>query len=159
MRSPLAACALAALLAPAALAAQQTADAEVVAVVRAFFDGMRSKDTAALRVLTHPSARLIGTGPTQEGQLRVDEVPMDRFLQIVAGAPGTLDEKIWDPEVRVDGDLATVWTQYAFYYDGKFSHCGVDAFQLARIAEGWKVVQIADTRRTAGCPTPPADAK
>jgi hypothetical protein len=52
-----------------------------------------------------------------------------------------------------------VWTPYAFYYDGNFSHCGVDSFQLARTAEGWKVVQIADTRRTQGCPTPPADAK
>jgi Putative lumazine-binding len=159
MKPTAVALAFTALLPLRALPAQQAADAEVVAVVRAFFDGMRSKDTAALRALTHPSARLLGTGPTQEGQLRVDEMPMDRFFQMVAGTPGVLDEKIWDPEVRVDGDLATVWTQYAFYYDGKFSHCGVDAFQLARTAEGWKVVQIADTRRTTGCPTPPEHAK
>jgi hypothetical protein len=159
MRTTIAALGFTALLFPGALPAQQPADAEVVAVVRAFFDGMRSKDTAALRSLVHPSARLLGTGPTQEGQLRVDEVPMERFFQMVAGAPGLLDEKIWDPEVRVDGHLATVWTQYAFYYDGKFSHCGVDAFQLARTAEGWKVVQIADTRRTEGCPAPPEHAR
>jgi ketosteroid isomerase-like protein len=145
---------LAALAVPGPARGQQAPD-EVLAVVRQFFDGMRAKDTAAIRALTHPSARLLGAGPNREGTLRVEETPMDRFLQIVGSAPGTLDEKIWDPEVRVDGDLATVWTQYAFYYDGNFSHCGVDAFQLARTADGWKVVQIADTRRTAGCPTPP----
>jgi ketosteroid isomerase-like protein len=151
--------ALAALLGPASTLAQQLAQDEVVAVVHRFFDGMRAKDTTALRALIHPSARLLGTGPNREGQLRVEETAMDRFFQMVGSAPGTLDEKIWDPEVRIDGDLATVWTPYAFYFDGNFSHCGVDAFQLARTAEGWRIVQIADTRRTAGCPTPPPHAK
>lgn len=160
MRVSTAALALSALLGPGSAAAQQTASHdEVVAVVQRFFDGMRAKDTTALRALVHSSARLLGTGPSREGQLRVDEVPMDRFFQMVGSAPGKLDEKIWDPEVRIDGDLATVWTPYAFYYDGNFSHCGVDSFQLARTAEGWKIVQIADTRRTAGCPTVPAHAK
>lgn len=159
MRSLAPGVALAALLCPLPALAQQPARDEVVAAVRAFFDGMRSKDTAAVRALTHSSARLLGTGPDRQGQLRVEEVTMDRFLQTVASAPGTLDEKIWDPEVRVDGDLATVWTQYAFYYDATFSHCGVDAFQLARTPDGWKIVQIADTRRNTGCPTPPPHAK
>jgi hypothetical protein len=159
MKAVTAALALLTLLGPVSASTQQAGQDDVVAVVYRFFDGMRAKDTTALRGLVHPSARLLGTGPTREGQLRVEEVPMDRFVQMVGSAPGTLDEKIWDPEVRIDGDLATVWTPYAFYYDGTFSHCGVDSFQLARTAEGWKIVQIADTRRTAGCPTPPAHAK
>jgi hypothetical protein len=159
MRVSVVALACAALLGPATARAQQPAQDDVVAVVHRFFDGMRAKDTTALRALIHPSARLLGTGPDRDGQLRVEEVAMDRFFRMVGSAPGTLDEKIWDPEVRIDGDLATVWTRYAFYVDGNFSHCGVDSFQLARTAEGWKIVQIADTRRTAGCPTPPPHAK
>jgi hypothetical protein len=150
-----------ALLAPGlpSPARAQQAQAEVLAVVYRFFEGMRSKDTALVRATLHASARLIGAGTDRQGQLRVDEVPMDRFIQTVATAPGKLDEKIWDPEVRIDGDLATVWTQYVFHYDGNFSHCGVDAFQLARTTDGWKIIQIADTRRNAGCPTPPATAR
>ena len=34
----------------------------------------------------------------------------------------------------------------------QFSHCGVDAFQLAKYQEGWKVVTLADTRQREGCP-------
>jgi hypothetical protein len=34
----------------------------------------------------------------------------------------------------------------------------VDAFQLLRTAEGWRIASLADTYETAGCPerTPPA---
>jgi hypothetical protein len=150
--------ALGALLGPASASAQQ-AEAEVLAVIRTFFDGMRSKDTAALRSALHADARLMSTGRDQAGNLVVRSDAMDGFLRTVATVPRHFDEKIWDPEVRVDGDLATVWTWYAFYLDGTFSHCGVDAFQLARAADGWKIIQIADTRRTEGCPPTPPHAK
>jgi hypothetical protein len=150
--------ALAATALPSAATAQEAAG-EILAVIQTFFDGMRSKDTSAIRSATHPSARLLSTGRNEQGMLRVDEMTMDRFLRIVAGAPGKMDEKVWNPEVRIDGDLATVWTPYAFYYDGTFTHCGYDAFQLARTGDGWKIVQIADTRQETGCPEVPADAK
>jgi hypothetical protein len=53
--------------------------------------------------------------------------------------------------VHVDGPLAVVWTDYAFFAGQKFSHCGVDAFQLARTPAGWRIVALADTRKTEGC--------
>ena len=55
------------------------------------------------------------------------------------------------PIVQVDGNLASVWVEYSFYIGPRLSHCGVDAFQLARDASGWKIVAIADTRRRLGC--------
>ena len=64
------------------------------------------------------------------------------------------DERIWDAEVRVDGNLATAWMKYAFYAGDEFSHCGVDAFQLFKGVDGWKVFHVADTRRREGCETP-----
>ncbi|MEI2720897.1 MAG: hypothetical protein V9E87_12310 [Gemmatimonadales bacterium] len=62
-----------------------------------------------------------------------------------------LDERIYDPEIRIDGGLATVWTFYAFFVGERLSHCGVDAFQLARTSEGWKIIALADSRQTTGC--------
>jgi hypothetical protein len=44
---------------------------------------------------------------------------------------------------------------YSFYLGDKFSHCGVDAFLLARDGTEWKVVSLADTRRRQGCPDQP----
>ena len=30
-------------------------------------------------------------------------------------------------------------TPYDFWIDGKFSHCGIDAFDLIKTEEGWKL--------------------
>ena len=81
----------------------------------------------------------------------VETTSIDDFVKAIGGAKVSLNERIWDSEVRVDGDLATVWTKYDFLRAGAFSHCGVDAFQLARTPEGWKIIQIADTHRQEGC--------
>ncbi len=72
-------------------------------------------------------------------------------------AVGTPHAEVWDERlrntaVRVDGPLASVWTEYAFYAGPRFSHCGVDARQLARTAAGWRIVALVDTRQRTGCP-------
>lgn len=136
---------------PAPLAAQSPEES-VLEIVTRLFDGMRAADSAAVRATFHESARLVATGG--EGEDAVRFLPVDAFVRAVGNATGEWDERFWDPEVRIDGDLATVWTEYAFYLDGDFSHCGVDAFVLARTGEGWKIVSIADTRRTEGCDVP-----
>jgi hypothetical protein len=43
---------------------------------------------------------------------------------------------------------------YAFFAGDTFSHCGVNAFQLFKGADGWKIFHIADTRRREGCEMP-----
>jgi hypothetical protein len=47
--------------------------------------------------------------------------------------------------------MAAVWTPYNFYYNGQFSHCGVNSFQVIRFKDGWKIQYIIDTRRRTGC--------
>lgn len=137
------------------LAAQHgETEQEVIDVVVGLFDAMRDKDTVALRAVFHQSARLTSAVTNGEGQPVVNEVPIDRFVQAIAGAQPYLDEQLWDIEVRIDGNLATVWTKYAFFADRTFSHCGVDAFQLAMTGAGWKIIQVADTRQREGCDLP-----
>lgn len=129
-------------------------EAEVLGIVQALFDGMRAADSAAVRATLHPEARLVGVADGEGGPaLRAES--MDGFVTAV-GTPHeeTWDERTWNPEVRIDGRLATVWVPYAFYLGGTFSHCGVDAFQLYESGEGWKIFQIADTRRREGCEIP-----
>ena len=69
--------------------------------------------------------------------------------RVVSGGMGII--RIWDPEVRIDGDLAQVWAYYTFHRNGAFSHCGVDAFMLLKVGGEWKITQLADSRRTTGC--------
>lgn len=60
---------------------------------------------------------------------------------------GQLDEKIVFEFVHIDSYLASVWTPYRLYVDGKFIHCGVDSFQLIRKNGSWKISHLIDTRR------------
>ena len=69
----------------------------------------------------------------------------DDFAANIARQTTPMIERMWDPEVRIDGPVATLWTAYDFYRGAEFSHCGTDAFQLAKTAEGWKVVVISYT--------------
>jgi hypothetical protein len=119
------------------------------------FDAMRAGDSTAMRAALHPSATA-ATASLREGVPTLTrETSLDGFVQAV-GTPheDVWDERIWDAEVEVDGPLATAWMKYAFYAGETFSHCGVDAFQLFKGQDGWKIFHIADTRRQEGCETP-----
>jgi hypothetical protein len=64
---------------------------------------------------------------------------------------GAADERIKIESIKIDADLATVWTPYQFYYQEKFSHCGVNTFTLVRQKGEWKINYIIDTRRKDNC--------
>jgi hypothetical protein len=143
----LAACGFALLLTvlPSRPAWGQSADREVMAVVQQLFDAMRLHDTVKMRAVLHPKARLTSAGAT------VSVETTDGWLSAVARGTEPYDERIRNPVVKVDGGLASVWVDYAFYVGERFSHCGVDAFHLVRTPEGWRIVDLADTRRKEGC--------
>ena len=126
--------------------------AAVLAVVKTLFDGMRAGDSAKVRSVFHPNA-LLSTSIVRNN---VPAVTFDSIAQF-ARAVGTphadaWDERTHDEMVHVDQGMAMVWAPYAFYAGSKFSHCGVDSFQLARTAEGWKIIALIDTRQRTGCP-------
>ncbi len=127
--------------------AQGTEDS-VKAVVTKMFTAMSDADSIALRSVFSPTVIFQSIAVNKEGKTVVRNEKADGFIQFVGQQKkGVLDERIVFDVVRVDGDLATVWTPYSFYYDGKFSHCGANSFQLVRFVEGWKIQYLVDTRR------------
>lgn len=127
-------------------------EAEVLAVVQALFDAMRARDSVAMADLFHDQARLMSAVARDDGVETVRETPIGTFVQSVGRAEAYLDERTGGEEVRLDGPLAAAWIPYTFHLDGEFSHCGVNAFQLVRADEAWKILQITDTRRQDACP-------
>jgi hypothetical protein len=123
---------------------------EVLATVQQLFDGMRVHDTARIRAVLHPQARLVSSG-MKDGVPSVSVESMEGWLTAVARGVEPFDERLRNPVVKLDGGLASVWAEYAFYVGERFSHCGVDSFQLVRTPEGWRIIHIADTRRKEGC--------
>jgi hypothetical protein len=142
------------LLAAPTLATAQSADADAAyAVVTRLFDGMRTRDTASMRAAFAPGATLQSV--SADGQVR--PTPIDAWIGSVANAPAgvVLDERLGTPVVHVSGNLATVWVEYWFFASERFSHCGFDAFTLARADGTWRILSVADTRQREGCAAPP----
>jgi len=103
-----------------------------------------------MRALFDSTARLATTG-VRQGQPSLRVVSIALWLERVGGATERLDERIWDPVVHVDDNLATVWVKYEFRLGNQFSHCGVDAFELFRSPSGWRIFQVTDTERRENC--------
>jgi hypothetical protein len=136
---------------PASAAAQAAEEQAVIAVVQKLFDGMLARDTVMMQSVFAPNAQLLGLAQ-REGTTSVRALPAAQFVSSIAGAPaGDLIERVYDPQVMVDGNLAAYWAFYTFHVGERFSHCGVDSIQLFKFPEGWKIVSVADTRRQEGC--------
>jgi hypothetical protein len=130
----------------------QTAEQEVQQVIESLFDGMRAKNTTQIASAFSENAIMQTIAVTADGpQVNPGSVP--DFLKRIGTTPADtqLDERILDYQIKIDGPMATVWTPYEFYVNGNFSHCGVNSFQLVKLAEGWKIVYIIDTRRKEPC--------
>lgn len=142
------------LIAPGIAAAQTAADtAAVVQVTTNIFDAMRKRDTTLLRSAFASDAQLITVATARDGSPRISIDKPQSFVEAVSQPSDSVwDERTYNTEVRINGRLAAVWMEYDFYLGQQFSHCGVDAFQLAKYQEGWKVVTLADTRQREGCP-------
>jgi SnoaL-like domain len=124
----------------------------VIQVIKNLFDAMRASDTVLLRSTFDPQMRLMTTYIDKEGQPKMHTGSADEFVSSIGRPHDEIyDEKIWNYSVQIDGLLATAWTNYTFYVGEKMSHCGVNAFQLFKSADGWKIIQITDTRNLEGC--------
>jgi hypothetical protein len=131
----------------AATAATPTADSAeqqaVLAPINQMFDGMAKRDAAAIKkpLLAGGSMVLMRDGkPTQ--------LTFEDFATRV-GKPGgaAIQERIHDPLVRIDNDLAVVWAPFEFLVDGKVDHCGTDLFNVVRADGQWVIASVADTGR------------
>ncbi|MEX0608943.1 MAG: nuclear transport factor 2 family protein [Balneolaceae bacterium] len=140
-------------LIPAGLQAQPTSDeSDVKQTIVQLFDGMRTSDSSMVSTAFTPDAIMQTIGKNEEGMTIVHNGSLEGFLKAV-GTPKKIiwDEQISSYEIKIDGELASVWTPYKFFAGENFSHCGVNSFQLAKFEESWKIFHIVDTRRTTNC--------
>ena len=130
----------------------QTAEDAVKATINQLFAAMKESDSAKAAGTFSDSALLQTIATNKQGQTEVKSMKALSFASIISRQPaGSLDERIEFETVKVHGQLAIVWTPYKFYYKGKFSHCGVNSFQLVNLNGQWKIQYLIDTREKEGC--------
>ena len=120
----------------------------VLATVQAIFDALAAGDGATLRRVMHPQVLMHSVERSADGARTVSTSTLEELIARVKGSEAVLTERMFDPEVRISGDLAMVWTPYDFYVGDQLSHCGADALILARDAETetWQIVSLSWTR-------------
>ncbi|NII26744.1 nuclear transport factor 2 family protein [Pseudoflavitalea sp. X16] len=143
--------ALAMLLSISYVQAQTTEDS-VKAAVNQLFEGMKTANAEMVKGAFADSAVLQTISRNKEGETIIRNEAVSAFAGFVGKLkPGVADERIQFETIRIDGPLAIVWTPYKFYYNGQFSHCGVNSFQLVRFGGQWKIQYLIDTRRKDKC--------
>jgi hypothetical protein len=136
--------------------AQTTEEVNVTSVINHLFMGMYKADSLMVRSAFSNEVTMATAYRDREGKpVLLREYSINNFVMAV-GQPQAepLTEEIWNLKIQIDGDFAQAWCDYGFYRGNKFSHCGVDAFQLHKSPEGWKIFHLADTRRKEGCNIP-----
>lgn len=134
---------------------KHTDSVSIHALIINLFDGMREGDSAKVSSTFHKDVKMYTSFTDKEGQLVLKEGKLNSFLNAIGTPHDKIwDEKIWGTKVLIDGGIAQVWTDYAFYVGEEFSHCGVDAFHLVKQPSGkWKIIHLMDTRKKEGCIT------
>lgn len=130
----------------------QDQEVQIKQTVNYLFTSMKSSDAEGLYSIFMENATLKSIIKDSTGVTRIVDEKISDFASSVAKLPkGYVDERISFETIKIDGDMAFVWAPYDLYIDGKFKHCGVDAFTLIKRKDKWKILSLVDTRRKNGC--------
>jgi hypothetical protein len=121
--------------------AQSAGEQAVLAPIHAMFDGMSKRDAVAIKAPTLPGGTMVLMRDGKPSQMT-----FEAFAERVGKpSPTHIEERIHNPLVRIDNDLAVVWAPFDFLVDGKVDHCGTDLFNLVRVDGKWVIASVADT--------------
>ena len=131
-------------------------EVEIRATIDKMFASMYKADTAALRTCFTPGAKFMTYSYDAKGNPRAKGEAVADFLRGIGlmGA-ANMEERLTGWQCLIDDGIASVWTPYELYFENKFSHCGVNSFQLISVQGEWKISMITDTRRKVGCISEP----
>lgn len=133
--------------------AQTDETANVKAAIDTFFEGFHKGDTILMKTVMMGKFMTQTAFKNKEGKdvLRTDD--SSTLIKAIANRPADQkwDERLKDYIIKVDGNMANAWTPYEFWFNGNFSHCGVNSFQLFHDNGQWKIIYLIDTRQRTGC--------
>ena len=129
-----------------------TDEKDIKKTIRQFFEGMEKNDTVLLKSVCMPNLVMQTFMADKSGEMQVYTQNFGDFVAMVAiENEDKYEERIRFTNIQVEESLASVWTPYSFYINGKRNHCGTNSFQLVKLGAAWKIQYILDTRRKKGC--------
>jgi hypothetical protein len=126
--------------------------AAVLAPIERMFAGLAAHDAQAIRAELRPEGGATVAIEKPDGTAVVNSRSWADFAAALKPGAERFEERMPNPAIEVDGDIAMAWGDYVFLIDGKVAHCGVNHFDLVRESGAWKVLNVTWSRRTTGCP-------
>ncbi len=125
-------------------------EAGVLVPINEVFKALESGDSAALLRHVYPDGRVTAVGTLSSG---FSGVRLSSWTEYAARMKpgGGFKERITNPAIEVDGDIALVWAPFTIETNGKVAACGYDHFDMVREAGAWKIMNITFSSRTTGC--------
>jgi len=124
----------------------------VLASIEALFAAFESGDAAAVLRQVYPDGRVTTSSRRADGTTALRQQSWTQFAARVT-PDRAFQERIANPVVHIDQDIALVWAPFVVRIAGKVSNCGIDHFDLVRESGTWKVMNLTFSSRTTGCPT------
>ena len=121
--------------------------------VEGFFEAFHKQDSVAMKSFMADKVVLQTTGRNKEGKTLFQTTPIEKLYQSIVSIPDSIQfqEKLTSWSIQVDRTMANAWVGYEFWLNGKFSHCGINSFQMVKFDDKWKIIYLIDTRGKSGC--------
>ena len=134
-------------------AQQKTQEKAIKKVISTFFDGLHKGDSTLMATTLHKDIKIQTTTNNREGS---SVLKTETKAQLLAGIANKKPadkyfEKLLSYDIKIDGNLASVWTPYEFFYNDIFSHCGANSFQMYNNNGKWEIIFLVDMRRRGNC--------
>lgn len=129
--------------------AQQNNDSLINVTIDNFFEGLNTGDTMKIRAAVWRDViELRSLLVNKYDNTMWEEESFNHFMEVV-GTPREekWEERILSRTIHQDGNIAIAWLPYEFYFEGNYSHEGVNVIQFSKEDGKWVMISILDTRK------------
>ncbi|WP_260599486.1 nuclear transport factor 2 family protein [Sphingomonas endolithica] len=128
-----------------------TEEAAVMAPVNALLAALATRNGAAVLPYVLADGGIMVASEKPDGARAVRRSGWAAWVASITPGTERYEQRLYDPAVEIDGDVAMVWGRYDFRVDGKIAHCGYDHVDLVRDGGRWKIANLSYSMRTTGC--------
>jgi hypothetical protein len=126
-------------------------DKEILASMNQYIEALNTDNRELLSKLSKHKFMANSKRVEVSGSYITRGRPQSYYLDEPRNKSSIVHEKIWNPKVSSNDQLASVWAEYGFHIEGKFFHCGVNAFTFIKEEGIWKVVSANWTIQKSNC--------
>jgi hypothetical protein len=114
----------------------------ILATLHALLDAIAARDAAVMREVLMPEGVSTHVRDGKILHVRFEDLP-SRWTAGTVQA----EERIGEPLILVDEDIAVVWAGYDVYVDGEAHHWGTNIVSFCKQDGRWRISGIADNGR------------